>query len=152
MRQESGGATVPGTHKEYYQVLDVPRDASAEDIKKAYRKLVRKYHPDTNPGNREAESRFKEIGEAYEVLSDPQKRAQYDQFGYVGDMPGGGAGPFGGGGGEPFGDIFGDIFDSFFGGGGAGRGRTRNANAGWMNSSVATSSPCAATRTVCWVP
>ena len=129
MRQESGGATVPGTHKEYYQVLDVPRDASAEDIKKAYRKLVRKYHPDTNPGNREAESRFKEIGEAYEILSDPQKRAQYDQFGYVGDMPGGGAGPFGGGGGEPFGDIFGDIFDSFFGGGGAGRSRTRNANA-----------------------
>ena len=120
---------MPGTHKEYYQVLDVPRDASAEDIKKAYRKLVRKYHPDTNPGNREAESRFKEIGEAYEVLSDPQKRAQYDQFGYVGDMPGGGAGPFGGGGGEPFGDIFGDIFDSFFGGGGAGRSRTRNANA-----------------------
>ena len=129
MRQESGGATVPGTHKEYYQVLDVPRDASAEDIKKAYRKLVRKYHPDTNPGNREAESRFKEIGEAYEILSDPQKRAQYDQFGYVGDMPGGGSGPFGGGGGEPFGDIFGDIFDSFFGGGGAGRSRTRNANA-----------------------
>ena len=120
---------MPGTHKEYYQVLDVPRDASAEDIKKAYRKLVRKYHPDTNPGNREAESRFKEIGEAYEVLSDPQKRAQYDQFGYVGDMPGGGSGPFGGGGGEPFGDIFGDIFDSFFGGGGAGRSRTRNANA-----------------------
>ena len=120
---------MPGPHKEYYQVLDVPRDASAEDIKKAYRKLVRKYHPDTNPGNREAESRFKEIGEAYEVLSDPQKRAQYDQFGYVGDMPGGGAGPFGGGGGEPFGDIFGDIFDSFFGGGGAGRSRTRNANA-----------------------
>ncbi|HOU31793.1 MAG TPA: molecular chaperone DnaJ [Synergistaceae bacterium] len=118
---------MPGTHKDYYQILDVPRDASAEDIKKAYRKLVRKYHPDANPGNREVESRFKEISEAYEVLSDPQKRTQYDQFGYVGDMPGGGAGPFGGG--EPFGDIFGDIFDSFFGGGGAGRGRTRNVNA-----------------------
>lgn len=118
---------MPGTHKDYYEVLEVPREAGAEDIKKAYRKLVRKYHPDTNPGNREAETRFKEIGEAYEILSDPQKRAQYDQFGYVGDMPGA-SGPFGAGG-EPFGDVFGDIFDTFFGGGGGGRNRTRNANA-----------------------
>ena len=115
--------------KDYYEVLGVPRDASAEDIKKAYRKLTRKYHPDANPGNAEAENKYREINEANEVLSDAQKRAQYDQFGYVGDMPPGGN-PFGGGqfGGE---EIFGDIFDNIFGGFGGfsgGRGRA-NPNA-----------------------
>lgn len=106
--------------RDYYEVLGVERSASAEEIKKAYRRLTRKYHPDANPGNAEAAEKFKEINEANEVLSDPQKRAQYDQFGYVGDMPGGGAGGFGGqgfGGFGDFGDIFGDIFGGFAGGG-----------------------------------
>ena len=106
--------------KDYYEVLGVPRSATAEEIKKAYRKLTRKYHPDANPGNEEAERKFKEINEANDVLADPQKRAQYDQFGFVGDVPPPGAGGWGG---EPFfggaagGDFFGDIFESFFGGG-----------------------------------
>ncbi|HRV98192.1 MAG TPA: J domain-containing protein, partial [Aminobacteriaceae bacterium] len=115
----SGGET-----DDLYQILGVPRDASAADIKKAYRQLVRKYHPDANPGNKDAEERFKKINMAYEVLSDSQKRTQYDQFGTVGDMPGGGS-PFEGFGG--MGDIFGDIFDSVFGGG-MGR-RRANPNA-----------------------
>lgn len=104
--------TPPGNN-DYYKVLGVSRDADAAEIKKTYRKLVRQYHPDANPGNKEAEEHFKKINEAYEVLSDTQKRAQYDQFGYVGDMPGGS--PFDGFGGGP-GDIFGDIFENIFGG------------------------------------
>lgn len=102
-----------GETEDLYKVLGVPRDASAADIKKAYRQLVRKHHPDANPGNREAEEQFKKINQAYEVLSDSNKRNQYDQFGTIGDMPGGGS-PFEGFGG--MGDIFGDIFDSVFGG------------------------------------
>jgi molecular chaperone DnaJ len=125
--------------KDYYDILGVPRSASPDDIKKAYRKLARKYHPDTNPGNENAEKKFKEINEAHDVLSDPQKRAQYDQFGFVGDMPPTGAGGFGGR--DPFGgmggDIFGDIFDSFFGGG---MGRSRqNPNAPRRGSDLETS-------------
>ncbi|WP_024821821.1 MULTISPECIES: molecular chaperone DnaJ [Aminobacterium] len=104
----------PGAQEDFYEILGVPRDASAADIKKAYRRLVRKYHPDANPGNMEAEEKFKKINAAYEVLSDSQKRAQYDQFGTVGDMPPGG-GPFEGFGG--MGDMFGDIFENIFGGG-----------------------------------
>ena len=106
--------------KDYYEILGVGRGASADEIKKAYRKLTRKYHPDANPGDAEAERKYKEINEANEVLSDPQKRAQYDQFGYVGDMPPGGAdfGGFGGFGGADFGDLFGDLFGSAFGGAG----------------------------------
>lgn len=107
--------------KDYYEVLGVPRNATADEIKKAYRKLTRKYHPDANPGNEEAERKYKEINEANDVLGDPQKRAQYDQFGFVGDAPPPGSGFDG----DPFGgmgrDVFGDIFDSFFGS----RGRSR---------------------------
>ncbi len=104
--------------KGYYDILGVGRGASADEIKKAYRKLTRKYHPDANPGDAEAEAKYKEINEANEVLSDPQKRAQYDQFGYVGDMPPGGGdfGGFGGFGGADIGDLFGDLFGGGFGG------------------------------------
>ncbi len=107
--------------RDYYEVLGVNRDASEEDIKKAYRKLAMKWHPDRNPDNAKAEEHFKEAKEAYEILSDAQKRSAYDQFGHAGVDPqagmGAGAGPgFGG-----FGDIFSDIFGEIFGGGRAGR-------------------------------
>lgn len=117
--------------KDYYETLGVGRDASADEIKKAYRKLTRKYHPDANPGDTSAAEKYKEINEANEVLSDPTKRAQYDQFGYVGDMPPGGGdfggfGSYGGGfGGADIGDLFGDLFGSAFSG--AGR-RSSNPN------------------------
>ena len=104
-------------NKDYYEILGVDRKASLEEIKKAYRNLAKKYHPDLNPKNRkEAEEKFKEIAEAYEVLSDPQKRAQYDRFGKVGNIPNTdfGEGDFGRVE-DLFGD-FGDIFDTFFGG------------------------------------
>ncbi|MBO8168817.1 MAG: molecular chaperone DnaJ [Thermoanaerobacteraceae bacterium] len=100
--------------RDYYEVLGVSRDASQEEIKKAYRKLARKYHPDVNPGDKEAEKRFKEIKEAYEVLSNSEKRARYDQFGHAGMGDEGGFGGFGGA--HDFGG-FEDIFDMFFGGG-----------------------------------
>ena len=109
---------------DYYKVLGVERKAAAADIKKAYRRLARKFHPDLNPGDKSAEARFKEIQEAYAVLSDPKKRAQYDQFGTVGDRPPAGAGgPFPGGGfeGFDFSDIgqgnFRDFFENIFAGG-----------------------------------
>ena len=106
--------------RDYYQVLGVEKSATPEEIKKAYRKAAMKYHPDRNPGDKEAEEKFKELGEAYEVLSDADKRARYDQFGFAGVDPSyGGAGGFNGGfsGFGDFGDL-GDIFGSFFGGGG----------------------------------
>ena len=114
--------------RDYYEVLGVNKGATAEEIKKAYRKSAMKYHPDRNPGDKEAEEKFKEIGEAYEVLSDDQKRSRYDQFGFAGVDPsyGGGAGGAGYGGFGGFGDFgdLGDIFGSFFGGGS--RGQRRN--------------------------
>jgi molecular chaperone DnaJ len=116
--------------KDYYQVLGVEKTGSDDDIKKAYRRLAKKYHPDVNPGDKQAEAKFKEVGEAYEVLSDKEKRARYDQFGHAGVDPsfaGGGAGGFAGGFGG-FEDIdLGDLFGSFFGGFG-GSTRTRNPN------------------------
>ncbi|MCR4435433.1 MAG: molecular chaperone DnaJ [Clostridiales bacterium] len=106
--------------RDYYEVLGVDKSASDADIKKAYRKLAKQYHPDVNPGDKTAEAKFKEINEAYEVLGDPQKRARYDQFGHAG-MDSNGFGGFEGG----FGDFdlggIGDIFETFFGGSGFGR-------------------------------
>ena len=109
--------------RDYYEVLGLQKGASAEDIKKAYRKAAMKYHPDRNPGDKEAEEKFKEVGEAYEVLSDDEKRARYDQYGFAGVDPNyaaGGAGGYGGfdgfGGFGGFGDL-GDIFGDLFGGG-----------------------------------
>ncbi|MDU4860008.1 MAG: molecular chaperone DnaJ [Terrisporobacter othiniensis] len=121
------------TKRDYYDVLGVGKSADATEIKKAYRKLAMKYHPDKNPGDKEAEEKFKEINEAYEVLSDETKRNNYDQFGHEGvnGQGFGGAGGFGGQGFGGFDDIFGDIFGDMFGGGfGGGRPRRRGPERG----------------------
>lgn len=114
--------------RDYYEVLGVDKNADEAALKKAYRKLAKKYHPDVNPGDKEAEKKFKEATEAYTILSDPDKRRQYDQFGHAAfENGGGGAGGFGGFdfSGADMGDIFGDIFGDLFGGG---RSRSRANN------------------------
>lgn len=103
--------------RDYYEVLGIARGASEEEIKKAYRQMAKKYHPDLNPGDKEAEARFKEVNEAYEVLSDPQKKARYDQYGHAGVDPNFGAGGYQGYGFDGMDIDLGDIFSSFFGGG-----------------------------------
>ena len=115
--------------RDYYEVLGVEENAPPEQIKKAYRKLAKKYHPDMNPGDDEAANKFKEVNEAYEVLSDEDKKAKYDQFGFDGLDPNFGAGGFGGGfGGFDFGDILSSVFGGGgFGGFGGGGGHDRNA-------------------------
>lgn len=118
--------------RDYYEVLGVSKNADAAEIKKAYRKLALQYHPDKNPGNKEAEEKFKEAAEAYDVLSNEEKRRKYDQFGHAG-LGGAGAGGFGGG--MSMDDIFshfGDIFGSFggFGGFGGGGRSARRVNRG----------------------
>ena len=112
--------------RDYYEVLGVQRNATEAELKKAFKKLAMKYHPDRNPDNKEAEDNFKEAKEAYDVLSDAQKRAAYDQFGHEGvaGMGGGGYGAGGfGGGGASFSDIFGDVFGDIFGGARGGGGQ-----------------------------
>ena len=123
--------------RDYYEVLGISKGAGADEIKKAYRKLAKENHPDLHPGDTAAEARFKEVNEAYEVLSDPDKKARYDQYGHAGVDPSFGAGGYGAGfdGNFDFGDL-GDIFGSFFGGGFGGQTRRANPNAPQRGESI----------------
>lgn len=127
--------------RDYYEVLGVDKNASEDEIKKAYRKLAKKYHPDLNPGDKEAEEKFKEANEAYEVLSDAEKKAKYDRFGHAGVDPNYGAGGAGYGGfnGQGFDFDLGDIFSNIFGGGFGGFGGSSNPNAPQRGSDTQTS-------------
>jgi len=120
--------------RDYYEILGIDKSASESEIKKAYRKLAKKYHPDMNPGDQEAEVKFKEATEAYEVLSDPEKKAKYDQFGHSAFSNGAGGGFQGGFDFNDMGDIFGDIFGDFFGGGS----RRANPNAPRKGANIRT--------------
>ncbi len=122
-----GGEKV--SKRDYYEILGVSKSADEKEIKSAFRKLAKQYHPDLNPDNKEAEAKFKEVNEAYEVLSDPDKKSKYDQFGHAAFDQNSG---FGGGGAgfTDFGDIFGDIFGDFFGGGSFGGAGTRAQRTG----------------------
>ncbi len=119
-----GNGETMATKRDFYEILGVSKSASADEIKKAYRKVAMQYHPDRNPGDKEAEEKFKEAAEAYEVLSDADKKAKYDRFGHAAFGPGTGGGGYGGNMNtedifSQFGDIFGDdVFGNFFGGGG----------------------------------
>jgi molecular chaperone DnaJ len=122
-------ASASGQKRDYYEVLGVPKNVNPQDLKSAFRKVALQYHPDRNPGNHEAEEKFKEASEAYEVLSDPERRARYDRFGHAGAGGGAGFEGFGGFQGVNINDIFGDIFGEIFGGGrGRGRGAGRGAD------------------------
>ncbi len=122
--------------RDYYEVLGVSKSASEDEIKKAFRKLAKQYHPDLHPGDKAAEEKFKEVNEAYEILSNPDKKAKYDQFGFAGVDPNYGAGAAGAGGFGGFGDM-GDIFDSIFGGFGFGGSRaSSNPNAPRRGSDI----------------
>lgn len=125
--------------RDYYEVLGLQKGASDDDIKKAFRQMAKKYHPDLNPGDKEAEARFKEVNEAYEVLSDPQKKARYDQYGHAGVDPNFGAGGYQGYGFDNIDIDLGDIFSSFFGGMGGSGGRRQNPNAPRRGSDVTAS-------------
>ncbi len=116
---------VAGQKRDYYEVLGVQKNVSAQELKSAFRKVALQYHPDRNPGNKEAEEKFKEASEAYEVLSDPERRARYDRFGHAGMGGAAGGDPFSGFQGVNINDIFGEIFGDIFGGRG-GRGRVSN--------------------------
>ena len=122
--------------RDYYEVLGVSKNASVDEIKKAYRALAKKYHPDLNPGDKTAEEKFKEINEAYEVLSDSDKKAKYDRFGHAGVDPSYGAGQGGGFGGMNMDFDLGDIFSSFFGGGFGGSSQRSNPNAPQRGSDI----------------
>jgi|TARA_R110000868_G_scaffold88411_3_gene246446 molecular chaperone DnaJ len=108
--------------RDYYEILGVSKDVDGKELKKAYRKLAMKYHPDRNPDDKDAEAKFKEATEAYEILNDSQKRAAYDQYGHAGVDSNAGGGYGGGANGAGFSDIFGDVFGDIFGGAGGGRG------------------------------
>jgi molecular chaperone DnaJ len=123
--------------RDYYEVLGVNKSAGEDEIKKAYRSLAKKYHPDMNPGDKEAEVKFKEVNEAYAVLSDSEKRSKYDRFGHDAFDPTSGGGGYGGFSGFSGADFdFGDIFSSFFGGGG---GSSRSSRR-WPRTAIRTTS------------